>query len=338
MMNDEYAIVLITEAPLVVAGRVADRVAAGTVFAEYRSRKAVNTLRAQDSDLALFAHYLEAAQLDAGDLLEPEAWRGISWGLVSGFVRWLVAEGLAVASINRALSTVKAYSKLAAQAGAVSPEALALIRAVAGYGHKEAKRLDEARKMPRSGYKKAEATSIPPALARALKCQPDTPQGARDALLMCLLLDHGLRVGEVARLEWSAIDQNSEYLTFYREKVDKTQTHRLSRDTGVALARYRQMVAFYTGPLLLASDKRGWLVEGSQMSTRAMNNRVAVLGQVAGVEGLSPHDCRHYWATMLSRKGTQIRALQDAGGWSSPAMPLRYAESARIANDGAEVD
>jgi hypothetical protein len=41
---------------------------------------------------------------------------------------------------------------------------------------------------------------------------------------------------------------------------------------------------------------------------------------------------------VLSRKGTQIRALQDAGGWSSPAMPLRYAESARIANEGAEVD
>jgi integrase len=63
-----------------------------------------------------------------------------------------------------------------------------------------------------------------------------------------------------------------------------------------------------------------------------------VLGQTARLEGLSPHDCRHYWATVLSRKGTQIRALQDAGGWSSPAMPLRYAESARIANDGAEVD
>jgi site-specific recombinase XerD len=34
----------------------------------------------------------------------------------------------------------------------------------------------------------------------ALKTQPDTPQGRRDALLMCLLLDHGLRVGEVAIL------------------------------------------------------------------------------------------------------------------------------------------
>jgi len=96
-------------------------------------------------------------------------------------------------------------------------------------------------------------------------------------------------------------------------------------------------VALYAGPLLLASDKRGQIVEGS-MSARAMNKRVGVLGQTIGLEHLSPHDCRHYWATTLSRRGTPIRALQDAGGWSSPAMPLRYAESASIANEGAEVD
>jgi site-specific recombinase XerD len=270
MMNDELAITRRDEAPLVLAGQAADRAVASSVFADYRSRKAANTLRAQNSDLALFVRYLHAAQFDAGDLLESEVWRGVSWGLVSGFVRWLVSEGLAVASINRALSTVKAYSKLAAQADAVSAEALALIRTVAGYSYKEAKRLDEARQTARVGHKKAEPTSITTVLAHVLKVQPDTPQGIRDALLICLLLDHGLRVGEVARLEWRAIDQNSEYLTFYREKVDKVQTHRLSIDMRCVLARYRQVVAFYAGTLLLASDKRSQLVEGSQMSTRAM--------------------------------------------------------------------
>ena len=32
-----------------------------------------------------------------------------------------------------------------------------------------------------------------------------------------------------------------------------------------------------------------------------------------------------------TRKGG---ALQDAGGWASPAMPLRYVEAAKIANQG----
>jgi hypothetical protein len=75
-------------------------------------------------------------------------------------VRWLVPEGHTVASINRALSTFKAYSKLAAQAGGVSLETLALIRMIAGYGHREAKRIDEAHQTTRVGRKKAEATSF----------------------------------------------------------------------------------------------------------------------------------------------------------------------------------
>lgn len=31
-------------------------------------------------------------------------------------------------------------------------------------------------------------------------------------------------------------------------------------------------------------------------------------------------------------------ALQDAGGWKSPVMPLRYAASAKIANAGVKLD
>jgi hypothetical protein len=29
--------------------------------------------------------------------------------------------------------------------------------------------------------------------------------------------------------------------------------------------------------------------------------------------------------------------LQDASGWSSPAMPLRFVEAAKIANEGVRV-
>jgi hypothetical protein len=32
-----------------------------------------------------------------------------------------------------------------------------------------------------------------------------------------------------------------------------------------------------------------------------------------------------------------IDGLQDAGGWSSPAMPLRYVEAAKVANEGVRV-
>ena len=45
-------------------------------------------------------------------------------------------------------------------------------------------------------------------------------------------------------------------------------------------------------------------------------------------------DSGHHWATQAARSGTPIDRLQDAGGWASVAMPLRYVEAARIANEG----
>jgi len=54
----------------------------------------------------------------------------------------------------------------------------------------------------------------------------------------------------------------------------------------------------------------------------------------AGIDGLSAHDARHYWATYEARNKTSVDRLMDAGGWNSPAMPLRYIEAAHIVNEG----
>jgi len=61
---------------------------------------------------------------------------------------------------------------------------------------------------------------------------------------------------------------------------------------------------------------------------------VELLGRHAGIEGLSAHDGRHYWATYEANHGTPLKPLMDAGGWNSPTMPLRYIQSAHIANEG----
>lgn len=73
------------------------------------------------------------------------------------------------------------------------------------------------------------------------------------------------------------------------------------------------------------------------MSIRAINARVGELGRALGLNNLNPHDCRHSWASQAIRSGTDIKSLQDAGGWTSPAMPLRYAEGAAVANEGVRL-
>src|SRR5512145_452014 len=150
---------------LLKAGLVANEIAAKNAFADYRSRKAINTIVRQDGDLALFAEFLRSMNLTPGELAtQPKAWRGITWGLVQGFVRWQLAQGYAVSSINIRLSTVKAYARLAAKAGALDITEMTLIRSVQGYSHKETKTIDEQRQdveVPtRKGYKKSNAVSL----------------------------------------------------------------------------------------------------------------------------------------------------------------------------------
>ena len=228
---------------LTLAGMAANRAAGAAVFADYQSRKAANTIKRQTADLALFGQFLANSGAPAGDLANtPEAWRGITWGLVAAFAAWQLQNAYAIGSINARLSTVKVYARLAALAGAIQPGELALIRSVAGYAHKETKNVNEKRAAAgletRKGVKKAEPVSLTLAQARKLKDQPDTPQGRRDRLALCLMLDLGLRVGELVGLTVDNFDLTEKTLTFYRQKVNKYQTMTLKNGSLIATRAY----------------------------------------------------------------------------------------------------
>ena len=325
--------------PLVIAGQAANKAAARAVFVDYRTHKAANTIRRQDADLALFAAFLKAVGLHVGNFAEdPKAWQGITWRLVEGFVKWQLLNGYAVDSVNVRLSTVKTYARLALKAGALDVSEYAMIKTVQGYGFKEAKRVDETRKAEglncRRGAKKAHAIIITEEQALQLMAQDGTPKGRRDAFMLCLMLEHGLRVGEIEGLQVQNFDIRNHCMTFYREKVSKEQTHRLT-DRTLEAARAYMKHAPKEGNLWRRGAHKGKTNLTEQGFThRAINKRVELLGQRIGIENLSPHDLRHYWATNASRKGTPVKKLQEAGGWNSPAMPLHYIEAEQVANDG----
>lgn len=327
-------------------GQAANQAAAAGAFYDYRLTLAPNTLRRHRAALELFAEYLGEKGLRPGHLHDdPSAWRGITWGLVDGYYKWLLLQGYSVGSANVNLSTIKTYARLAIKAGMVDPGESQLIETVrARSRRRDRQRIDEQRRKEdiptRIGAKKAEPLLLTAAQAVSLKDQPDTPQGRRDRLLMCLLLDHGLRVGEVAGLLASDVDLSAGIISVYRPKVDRRQIHRLSPDTQEAAFRYISMDLSSIrnpSPALLAGSTKNGSLRGS-MSIRAIFNRVRILGRKIGLADLSPHDCRHTWATLASRAHTPLERLMDAGGWASYAMPLRYIESNEIANEGVSLD
>ena len=135
------------------------------VFANYAEKQADNTLRRQHADLGIFATFLQSAGIehapDAAALLtKPDAWRGVTWGIVEAFRNWQITQGYAVGTVNVRFATVRTYTRLATEAGALTTTELALIRNVAGYNRKEAKRIDERRGQTRTGHKKAHCVSL----------------------------------------------------------------------------------------------------------------------------------------------------------------------------------
>lgn len=317
-----------------VAG-LADDFTANNAFTEYQKRRAANTLRRQRNDLALLSSFIAKTGAHVGNLYEdPRAWADISHGLVETFVLWQIEQGYAIGSVNVSLSTVKQYASLAVKAHTLDVAKYAAIKLVKGYRQKEKRNIDEAREITRIGAKKADPVIITKEQAAQLKRQPSTPQGLRDALLVCLLLDHGLRCGEIADLSANAISLTDGTLKFYRRKVDLEQTHELTRDTLVAASQYFHV--WQPSPYLLLGSRKGGALVG-RMSARAITDRMRVLCQRIGVEGASAHDGRHAWATFAILGETDIKSLQDAGGWKSPAMPLRYAASHKIANKGVKL-
>lgn len=335
---------------LAAIGQVANDFASAGTFEAYRARKSDNTIRQQSAALALFGQFLRTTGAAVGDLENsPEAWRGVTWGLVAAFQGWMLGQGYSLASVNSRMSSIKVYSRLAFTAGTLDPTQFALIKAIEGYSRKEYKRVDEKRTAAgiatRAGSKKAAPARITKQQADALKRQ-ETPgniskmtpeqaaalklQSERNALIMCLLIDHGLRCGELVGLKVENLDLKAGELRFYRAKVDKWQTHKLTSDTLRAALEYLKDTPG-PGALFPGSGKTGML------STRTVNLLVGVLGRSVGLDNLSPHDLRHYWATKEARRGTPINRLMTAGGWNSLAMPLRYIEESEIANEGMDL-
>lgn len=357
MTND---ITTTTTGALARAGAAANDIASRRLFEDYQHRKAHNTQKRQAADLNLFSEFLKTAKIPnaptgAQLATNPEAWRGVTWGIVSAFVQWLLKSSYAVGTVNVRLSTLKTYAKLAMQAGSIPESDYGAIRAVTGYRRKEARNIDDERDLagihtrrttragqttkagqPVQNVKKSAPVIIPPEKVDLLKAQPNTPQGRRDRLIMCLLLDHGFRVGELALLTVDNFNLKAGTLTFYRPKVDKVQTHRLTADSLEAARAYLNQEAPALGTIWRKSKKSGGELLEPGLSVRALTERVKYLAAAVGLSGMSAHDCRHSWASRAGRK-TDPFSLQEAGGWNSLAMPRHYIELAKIANEGVKL-
>lgn len=165
-------------------------------------------------------------------------------------------------------------------------------------------------------------------LTRLFKaCAGRTFEARRDAALMRVLADSGMRRGELAGLMVADVHLEGAGLILLRGETSKGNRDRLvplSREAVAAMDRYlrlRHSHAYAHEPWL-------WLGKRGRLSDSGILQVVERRGRQAGVPGLHPHRFRHTFAHRGQRGGMSASSLMAIGGWKDPAMLARYGRSA----------
>jgi site-specific recombinase XerD len=144
--------------------------------------------------------------------------------------------------------------------------------------------------------------------------------GGRDLAIFLLLLDTGMRLGELARMsveDGEAALRDGAFRVLGKGARERVLPIGLS--TQSALARYLklQRPTSHFSTLFLARDRRPLTAEGFRQVVRRLARR-------AGVGGVHPHKLRHTAAVSFLRGGGDVFALQRILGHSTLAMTRNY--------------
>lgn len=152
------------------------------------------------------------------------------------------------------------------------------------------------------------------------------PTAARDAAILLVLVDAGLRASELCDLEVRHFDRKTGRILVEKGKGRKQRVVYVGQSAQRALWRYiqRRGALAQTDPIFESS--RG----GGPMDRDGLRKLVNRIGQRAGVAGATPHRFRHTFAVNFLRNGGNLAALQDLLGHSTMEMVRRYARLAEV--------
>lgn len=118
----------------------------------------------------------------------------------------------------------------------------------------------------------------------------------------------GARIGEALDLQWDDVDLIGREALIRESKQSKERKSNLPTPLVVALANLAHIA------------DRG--VFGYERSTALRNAWEGAIRR-AGIKRLTPHSCRHGFATGLLRRGVDVVTVAWLGGWKSPQQVLK---------------
>ncbi len=147
----------------------------------------------------------------------------------------------------------------------------------------------------------------------------------RDKAIIMVLLDAGLRAGELCALTIGDVDLSSGRILIREGKGGKGRLAYLGKQARRALWRYlsQRQETKRTDWLFLTREDR-------PLTPDRLVKLFRNLGERAGVDNLHPHRLRHTFATQFLRNGGNLLGLQRLLGHASLEMVRRYAVIAEV--------
>jgi len=222
---------------------------------------------------------------------------------VRAYCRYLLdEEKRAPSTINRRLQAVRKFCRFAVENGlmAENPAAeVALLRETTP---------------PLPTLSQAEVAAL---LEAARRRRGST--APRDYAIIRLLLDTGLRVGELVDLRLDDVDLELGFVMVGQSAADGGRFISLSQETCDALRDYLQV-----RPFVPAVDHLFLSREGNPISIRTVQRLIRLYGQLAGLEGVSAHTLRNTFAQTLWQNTRDVTTLAQALGHRSLNTTARY--------------
>jgi site-specific recombinase XerD len=161
----------------------------------------------------------------------------------------------------------------------------------------------------------------------------------RDEAIIRLMLETGLRAGEVVALGVGDVDLASGTLTVRRGKGGKGRVVPIGPEASLSVDRY---VRLRRSHRLAATSTDLWLGDrGKRFSYDALHKTLGERAAAAGVLGFHPHRLRHTAAHRWLAAGGSEGGLMAVAGWTRPDMLMRYTKaqaSARAAEEARNLN
>lgn len=256
-----------------------------------------NTVSSYGRDLERYIDGLEEAGVTNPDDVTGE--------LIEAHVRSLSEAGLAPASMERAVSTIKGFHRF------MVAERITAVHAAANLPlPKKPERLPDVI----SRDKAADLLDQPFALSAA---------GQRDHCILEVLYGCGLRVSELCDLELNRVYLNDNLLRV----IGKGNKERIVPIVGTAAAALSDYLANWRPKLERVGVNASEVFlnkNGRRISRQSVHNIVSTYGAVVGLENLHPHTLRHSFATHMLEGGADLRIVQELLGHSDISTTQLY--------------